>query len=251
MLSKEFNHLRAEDHDLGSEAKFAELRRLYEAKVAASGVAANIQAMVRRYFDELGAAMRWTEQARRDAEPHHRESLVAFAARAYRRPLAPAERQALLAFYGTLRADGLSHEDAMRDAVASVIVSPQFFYRVDTTRVEAREQLGSYIVAPLDDLSLANRLSYFLWSSMPDAELLAHAARGDLRRRDVLVAQVRRMLRDERVSAARDGVRDELAGCEALRGVQQRRSRAVPQLYERPAAGVLRGARAVPERHDR
>src|SRR5688572_11396207 len=76
MLSREFNHLRAEDRDLGSEAKFAELRRLYEAKVAASGVAANVQAMVRQYFDELGAAMRWTEQARRDAEPHHRESLA-------------------------------------------------------------------------------------------------------------------------------------------------------------------------------
>ena len=56
------------------------------------------------------------------------------------------------------------------------------------------------IVAPLTDYALANRLSYFLWSSMPDAELLAHAARGDLRRPDVLRAQVRRMLRDERVS---------------------------------------------------
>ena len=64
MLSSEFNHLRAEDQDLGGEAKFAELRRLYEAKVAASGVPRDVQAMVALYFDELGRAIRSTEQAR-------------------------------------------------------------------------------------------------------------------------------------------------------------------------------------------
>ena len=89
--------------------------------------------------------------------------------------------------------------------------------------------MGSHDRRPADGLSLANRLSYFLWSSMPDAELLAHAAAADLQRRDVLRAQVRRMLRDERVSRLGDGVRDELAGREAIRGVQQRRSRAVPR----------------------
>ena len=198
MLSSEFNHLRPEDHDLAGEAKFGELRRLYEAKVAASGVAPDIRAMVALYFDELGRAIRWTEEARRAAEPHHRESLAAFAARAYRRPLEPAERQDLLTFYDRLRKDGLTHEDATRDVVASVLVSPQFFYRVDLTRAGAPVRKGSHLVAPLADFSLANRLSYFLWSSMPDAELLAHAGRGELRRRDVLVAQVRRMLRDTR-----------------------------------------------------
>jgi hypothetical protein len=198
MLSSEFNHLRAEDQDLSSEAKFAELRRLYEAKVAASGVAADVRAMVTLYFDELGSAMRWTEQARREAESRHRESLVAFAARAYRRPLEVAERQELLAFYSRLRKDGLTHEDAVRDSVASVFVSPQFFYRVDLARTAAPSRSGSHLVAPLTDFSLADRLSYFLWSSVPDAELLGHAARGDLRQQDVLVAQIRRMLRDER-----------------------------------------------------
>src|SRR6185436_19743241 len=56
-------------------------------------------------------------------------------------------------------------------------------------------------VKPLDDHALASRLSYFLWSSLPDAELLAHASRGDLHRPAVLTAQVRRMLRDERARA--------------------------------------------------
>lgn len=198
MLSSEFNHLRAEDQDLSSEAKFTELRRLYEAKVAASGVAPDVRAMVSLYFDELGSAIRWTGQARREAEPRHRESLVAFAARAYRRPLEPAERQDLLGFYERLRGEGLTHEDAVRDAVASVFVSPRFFYRVDLARAAAPARVGSHLVAPLSDFSLADRLSYFLWSSMPDGELLRHAARGDLRQRDVLVAQVRRMLRDDR-----------------------------------------------------
>jgi hypothetical protein len=69
---------------------------------------------------------------------------------------------------------------------------------VDLVRAGAPTSSGSHLVAPLTDVSLASRLSYFLWSSMPDAELLAHAERGTLRRRDVLVAQVRRMLKDER-----------------------------------------------------
>src|SRR6185436_3151721 len=56
-------------------------------------------------------------------------------------------------------------------------------------------------VKPLDDRALASRLSYFLWSSMPDTELAAHAARGDLHRPAVLTAQVRRMLRDQRARA--------------------------------------------------
>jgi hypothetical protein len=198
MLSSEFNHLRAEDQELSSEAKFAELRRLYEAKVAASGVPPDVRAMVTLYFDELGRAIRWTEQARLAAESRHRESLVAFAARAYRRPLEPAETQDLLVFYSRLRKDGLTHEDAMRDAVASIFVSPQFLYRVDLARAAAPVRSGSQLVAPLTDFSVADRLSYFLWSSMPDSELLEHAARGDLRQRDVLITQVRRMLRDER-----------------------------------------------------
>src|SRR6185312_13057214 len=54
-------------------------------------------------------------------------------------------------------------------------------------------------IVPLSDYALASRLSYFLWSSMPDAELLAHAAAGELHRREVLIAQTRRMLKDDRV----------------------------------------------------
>src|SRR5262249_45448555 len=130
------------------------------------------------------------------------EALVEFAGRAYRRPLTAAERDDLRAFYHTLRRrDGLSHEEALRDTLVSVLLSPQFCYRIDL----AGPGRG---VRPLSDYALACRLSYFLWSSMPDAELLAHAAAGDLHRPDVLTAQARRMLRDPRVR----GLATEFAG---------------------------------------
>ena len=72
-------------------------------------------------------------------------------------------------------------------------MSPHFCYRVDLRR---RRATG---VQPLSDYELASRLSYFLWSSMPDEELLARAAAGDLHQPEVLAAQARRMLRDDRV----------------------------------------------------
>jgi hypothetical protein len=88
--------------------------------------------------------------------------------------------------------EGLSHEDAIRDAIAGVLMSPHFCYRVDRS-------LPGEGVQPLTDHALASRLSYFLWSSMPDAELRSHAAQGDLNRPGILAAQARRMLQDPRI----------------------------------------------------
>ena len=200
MLSPEFNHLRAEDQALSSDEKFSALRQLYEAKLAAGPATPETRAMATLYFDELGAAIRATARARVESEPFHLQHLVAFAERAYRRPLTAAERDDVLTFYRELRKSGLGHEDAIRDVVASVLVSPYVAYRVDTVRTAAASRIGDHAVAPLNDYSLASRLSYFLWSGMPDQELLAHAAAGDLHRPDVLRAQVRRMLHDDRVS---------------------------------------------------
>jgi hypothetical protein len=82
----------------------------------------------------------------------------------------------------------------MRDLIVNVLMSPHFAYRVNAAGV-ARNTVPA---SPLSDHALANRLSYFLWSSMPDAELTARAAAGDLRNETVLIAQVRRMLKDDR-----------------------------------------------------
>src|SRR4051794_5201119 len=73
-------------------------------------------------------------------------------------------------------------------------MSPEFSYRIDLVGAGGDIQ-------PLSELDLASRLSYFLWSSMPDEELLQHAAAGDLRRPEVIAAQARRMVRDPRTRA--------------------------------------------------
>jgi hypothetical protein len=127
------------------------------------------------------------------AEPGHLRALLDFAGRAYRRPLTNTERGDLMTFYKTLRTgEKASHEDALRDLVVSVLMSPHFWYRVDLPAAETG-------VHSLSDYALASRLSYFLWSSMPDRELLAAAARGELQTADGLLAQTRRMIKDERI----------------------------------------------------
>ncbi|HEX6740141.1 MAG TPA: DUF1587 domain-containing protein, partial [Vicinamibacteria bacterium] len=138
------------------------LRRVaegYLAKARASGEAAPLQA-VQQHFDSVSAVVRGVEKERLAAEPRHLEALLALAARAYRRPLSPAERDDLVAYYRSLRREaGLGHEDALRDALVSVLMSPDFCYRVDLAP-------GGAGVHPLSDEALASRLSYFLWSSM-------------------------------------------------------------------------------------
>ena len=176
-----------------SEAKLRKLETDY-LEVAKGGSEVAIQA-VKDFFNTASESIRWVKQARRDAEPGHLQALYDFAARAYRRPLTPADRADLLSFYREARDRyALDHEGAIREAIVLVLTSPKFSYRVDL--VEAR---GG--VQPLTDFDLASRLSYFLWSSMPDKELLGHAAAGDLRRPEVIKEQARRMLQDARVRA--------------------------------------------------
>src|SRR5688572_321 len=168
----------------------------YRARASATGDPIAVAA-VEEHFTTTSAAIRWAERARADAEPQHLEALLQFAARAYRRPLSPAERDDLIGYYRSLRTAGLDHEEAIRDAVVSVLMAPDFCYRIDLGAGD--RQNGDGRSTPLSDYALASRLSYFLWSSMPDAELLARAAAGDLQKPAVLAAQARRMLRDARV----------------------------------------------------
>jgi mono/diheme cytochrome c family protein len=179
--------LRPSDKDVTSESVVLGFKTAFLAKAAAddSNNPVAMQAIA-DHFDRVNATLRAIERERLAAEPRHVDALLTFAARAYRRALSRAERDDLLAFYRSLRDQkNLSHEEAMRDSIVSVLMSPHFCYRLDLT------DGGS-------NYALANRLSYFLWSTMPDAELLARAAAGDLRNDTVLRAQVRRMLRDDR-----------------------------------------------------
>ncbi len=129
-----------------------------------------------------------------DSESRHLEALVEFAGRAYRRPLSDSEKAELPALYRRLRAQDLPHDEAFRLTLARVLVAPSFLYRAE--KPAPGEQPG-----PVDGWELASRLSYFLWSSMPDATLLREAGNGRLQEPDVLVAQARRLLGDSRVRA--------------------------------------------------
>jgi len=126
-----------------------------------------------------------------------REVLGAFAAKAYRRPLAAddsgdtADRLAKLA-EDTYRQKGKTFEQGVAQAMAAVLSSPHFLFRLEQPVAHPADAHS----APVDEYSLASRLSYFLWSTMPDDELLALAARGELRTN--LSAQVKRMLADDR-----------------------------------------------------
>ncbi len=150
---------------------------------------------VEQYFRNINSQIRWVENARQAAEASHVHAAIDFAELAYRRPLSTSERDGVKAFYEALRnEEELNHEEAIQDTVVSILMSPHFSYRVDMAA-------DNNVRRPLTDYELASRLSYFLWSSMPDAELLQAAESGTLHERDVLVAQTRRMLKDDRVRA--------------------------------------------------
>ena len=193
---RESGSFRPADKEITAEAVILDFKKPFLAK---AGADANNNPIafeaITDHFDRVNATIRGIERKRLEAEPRQLDALLAFAARAYRRPLTPAERDDLRGFYKSLREkSGLAHEEAMRDLIVNVLMSPHFCYRVDAAGA-ARTTVPA---SPLTDDALASRLSYFLWSSMPDAELSARAAAGELRNESVLLAQVRRMLKDPR-----------------------------------------------------
>lgn len=206
-----FDPYRPEDKSVTTQQKIAQLAAIYLAKARDNGASETVQQAIREHFSHVAEDNAWLEQAHENAILAHLRDLVTFAERAYRRPLDAAEREDLLAFYRTSRSDnGLDHENAMRDSIARVLMSPHFCYRIDTLDGAAGAMATAAPVETnfvsdradrrlLSAYALANRLSYFLWSSMPDPELLSHAATGDLLQNDVLVAQADRMLKDPRV----------------------------------------------------
>ena len=131
-----------------------------------------------------------------DEEPCARRILEALARRAYRRPASDGDLETLLAFYRAGRQDG-GFERGIQEALARLLVSPRFLFRIERDP-EGIAADGAY---PIGYLDLASRLSFFLWSSIPDGELLDAAAAGTLRDPDVLDGQVRRMLADPRAAA--------------------------------------------------
>ncbi len=125
------------------------------------------------------------------AEPGHLNAVLEFAHRAWRRPLADEELQSLRGLYNALRRAELSHEEAIQLTLARVLASPAFLYRRE---LAPRERTA----APVSDVALASRLSYFLWSSTPDERLRGAAESGRLANDQTLKQQLHRMLKDSR-----------------------------------------------------
>jgi hypothetical protein len=136
----------------------------------------------------------------KDAVPvEARADLKRFANRAFRRPVRAEELDRLVqVFDSAYKATG-NFDAAMQVGVEAVLVSPEFLFRVELAPGGAKGK-----VRALDDYELASRLSYFLWSSMPDGQLFELANEGKLHRPEVLRAQVVRMIRDPKCKALAD-----------------------------------------------
>jgi hypothetical protein len=208
-----FDPFRPEDKSVTTQEKIRALGELYLAKAQRNNASETAQEAIRTHFNLVASNIAQVEASRLAAEPLHVSKLEEFAQRAYRRPLSDKERDQLRRFYQQSRQEnGVDHEEAMRDCIVRVLMSPSFCFRAD--RVEAADiRASSSRVQSVENKSanrglhrgarslsghaIASRLSYFLWASMPDQALLQRAS--ELHDPEVLRQEVRRMLKDSRV----------------------------------------------------
>ena len=193
MREPQFDFARPENQAALSARMIRQLKTVYVEKARRTGGSDVAIAAIEHYFREIDEQIRWVEKARLKAEPGHLQAVLQFADRAWRRALSATQRKDLLNYYQGLREqDQLNHEEAIQDLIVAVLMSPHFCFRMDMAGSGSERQ-------PLTNGELASRLSYFLWSSIPDRELRQQAASGRLRQPEVLRAQVRRMLQDDRI----------------------------------------------------
>ncbi len=202
LYDKRFDFLRSEDPDLVEEKKLAKFERLYLEKLGVKLLDGEIKPqqaspqfdMIHGFFQEVRAGLAEYKQTLAKAEEPALADLERLAQRAYSRPLRAEETKSLRGLYQRLRKEGLGVEASLRGTFMAVLMSPHFLYRAPA----APAGKGIY---PLTDEAMARRLSYFLWASLPDEELLKEARAGKLQDDAVLKAQVRRMMKDPKIEA--------------------------------------------------
>jgi hypothetical protein len=192
---RDFDAFREEDPKLVEPDTLSRFERVY---LDRSNVKLPVEELgtnpIHIFFEEIRNGLNRRARQMRDAEPAYLRDLEAFARAAYRRPLTSTELTDLRSFFHEVTvAEEHGLEQAVRVSLVRILTSPYVCCRIDAAP-------GGETVAPLNDFVLASRLSYFLWASMPDAELLALAEAGQLQDERELLAQTRRMLKDERVS---------------------------------------------------
>ena len=139
-------------------------------------------------------------QAKADFPKAARQVARSLARKAYRRPPLEAEVDVLLDVFDLAQQNNLSYSESLRLMVKAILVSPQFLFITPVGGVDSDAE-----IVPLDDFQLASRLSYLLWATMPDDELMELADRGKLHDPEILRVQVKRLLEDPRSRALFDG----------------------------------------------
>ena len=188
------------------------------------------------------------EPAKGQEEATARKFIQAFASRAFRRPASPQDVDRLMPVYGA-GARGGSFDEGMKLAVQAVLSSPRFMFRLEQDPAGTAGK-----VRALDGYEVASRLSYFIWSTMPDPTLLDLAAKGTLTQPAVIKAQVARMVQDPRAKALADNFAAQWLNLRKLSIVEfDPKQYPMPQELRRDMAtetkdfflGVLRNGRTI------
>jgi len=179
------------------------------------------QVIIEGPFDAKGAAdtasrrkiFLCTPKTLREETPCARTIVSSLAKHAFRRPVNATDVNGLLEFYRAGREEGGGFDNGIESALQRILADPEFIYRGEAEPAN----LAAGKAYRISDLALASRLSFFLWSSIPDDELIDIAAKGQLKDPAVLEQQVKRMLRDPRSQALVTNFTGQWLGVRALK----------------------------------
>jgi hypothetical protein len=192
------NYLRLLARHYGFDLKGKGITQMDKAAISA------LPAEMRQYVIPLRREYDSVREAQAAARPGHVRNCLEFASRAWRRPLTEKEKQELRSFYDkTINADP-DHRKAIRALLARILIAPQFLYRVEQvtdatpgqTRFGQTHRPAPTTIKSLTNWEMASRLSFFLWSSIPDDELLRAAGAGELSNVEGIRRQAQRMIAD-------------------------------------------------------
>ena len=186
------NYLRLLASHFGFDLKGKGIAQMDEAEIAA------LPEEMRKYVIPLRREYDGVIAAQAAARPRHVRECLEFASRAWRRPLTEQEKQSLRSFYDkTISADP-DHPKAIRALLTRILVAPQFLYHVELVSGAApgKQVEDPPLIKPLTNWEMAGRLSYFLWSSIPDDDLRRAAGAGELTDPEGIRRQVKRMIAD-------------------------------------------------------
>ncbi|MFN7843428.1 MAG: DUF1592 domain-containing protein [Pirellula sp.] len=188
----QFHFVRAEDKDANSEDKIRRFGEVFLEKIKGGRPSPELIEAVEYHFTDMNRQIRSIEKELVENEPKQLDALMQFASQAFRRSLTQEEELSLRGFYQSSRKlPSADHRSAMEDTLAAILVSPYFLYRWDLKTTDDSR-------TPLSDLELASRLSFFLWGSGPDEQLMESVKKGNLAEPETLRKHSQRMLSDER-----------------------------------------------------